>query len=96
MVVLQPSDIVYQGCAAGFDPTVIGVNRLAGADFRLGAVDIFLFFYKQLYVIVQAGLVPLQRPNVIGPLVDDLTRDLALTAHCIDRDNGSLDRQQVQ
>jgi hypothetical protein len=96
MAVLQPSDIVYQGCVTGFDATVIGVNRLAGADFRLGEVDRLMFFYKQLDVIVQAGLVPLQRQNVIGPLADDLVCDLAcdltLTAHGIDRDHGSLDR----
>ena len=46
MAVLQPIDIVDQGCMPCFDPAMIGVNRLVCADFRLGEVDRFLFLYK--------------------------------------------------
>ena len=87
MAVLQPIDIVDQGCMPCFNAAMIGVNRLVGADFRLGKVDAFLFLCKQFNVTQQAGLVALQRQDIVGPLVDDLPGDLALTAHGIDRDH---------
>ncbi len=45
---------------------------------------------------MQAGLVALQRQDVIGALVDDLGGDLALATDGVDGHHGPLDHQEIQ
>jgi hypothetical protein len=51
---------------------------------------------EQLDILTQRALVAFQSEDVIGLLLIDLSRDGALTAHRVDRDDCPLDRQHVE
>ena len=51
---------------------------------------------RELDVVFERALISLQGENVIGFLVDDRLRDIALTAHRVDHHDRPLDRQHAQ
>src|SRR3984885_16116456 len=87
---------MYDGNLPSFDPPVVAIDGLVAAD--LGVVEIYrlLFIDEELDVVFERALISLQGENVIGFLVDDRLRDIALTAHRVDRHDRPLDRQHAQ
>jgi len=75
---------------------MIAIDCRILADFGVGEASGCLFGRKQFDIFAQRTLVAFQRQDIISLLVDDLLRDLTLTADRIDRDDGALDRQQVE
>src|SRR6202161_4172326 len=87
---------MYDGNLPSFDPPVVAIDGLVAAD--LGVLEIYclLFIDEELDVVFERALISLQGENVIGFLFDDRLRDIALTAHRVDRHDRPLDRQHAQ
>src|SRR5882724_13081074 len=79
VAVLQPGDVVNDGGGSGLDAAVIAVDCLIAAD--LGVLEPLglLLGHEDLDILAERALVALQGQDVIGFLVDDLLRNLALT-----------------
>jgi hypothetical protein len=75
---LQPGDIVDDGGGSGLDAAVIGVNRLVTADRCVLEACGFLLGDEDLDILAQRFLIVLLCQDVVGLLVDDLLRDVAL------------------
>ena len=85
------------GNLPGFNPAVIAIDGLVAAD--LGVLEIYrlLFIDEELDIVFERALIALQGEDVIGFLVDDRLRDVALAAHRVDgHDRPLLDRQHAQ
>ena len=92
----EPFDIMDHGGGPSFDATIIGVDRLCPADLRIDEVSCLRLVEQRFNIFAQRSLIAFQPKNIIGLLLDDLSRDGALTTHRIDGDDRPLDRQQVQ
>src|SRR5208282_446727 len=55
-----------------------------------------LFAGEHLHIVAQCALVALQREDVVGLLVDDFLRDVALATHGVDGHHRALDGQQLE
>ncbi len=75
---------------------MVTIDRPVSADLGILEPIGFLFHDEQFDIFVQAGLVALEREDVVGLSVHDLAGDLALAAHGVDGDDGALDGQHVQ
>ncbi len=82
--------------ATRLDAAVIAVDRFVHADRLVGKTAGSLLVCEQFDILAQRPLVALQRQDVVGLLVDDLPRNLALASDRIDGDDGALDRQHVE
>src|SRR5450830_801743 len=79
-----------------FDAAVIAVDRLMAADRRILEAIGVLLGGKNLDILAQRALIAFEREDVIGLLVQDRRGDVALTAHRVDRHDGTLDRQHIE
>ena len=84
------------GHATRLDAAVIAIDRFVPADRRVGKTLGFLLVGEQFDILAQPALVALQRQDVVGLLVDDLARNLALASHRVDGDDRPIDRQHVE
>jgi hypothetical protein len=57
MPFLKPLDLIHHGCRAGFDATVIAVDRGFARDLCVGKVPALLFRGEKLDVLAQRSLV---------------------------------------
>ena len=96
MAVLEPFDVVDDGCGPGLDAAVVAIDRSILSDFGVGEPVGFLLGGEQFDVIAQSALIAFEGQDVIGFLVDHLLRDVALAPHSVDGDDGSLDRHHVE
>src|SRR5208282_1709983 len=58
--------------------------------------DRLLFAGEHLHIVAQCALVALQREDVVGLLVDDPLRDVALATHGVDGHHRAPDGQQLE
>src|SRR5215831_17107019 len=89
MPLLEPSDIGRDEGGAGFDPTVIAIDRLIGG----GGCSLKLWVVEELFDIgMQRALVAFERQGVIALLIDDLLGDVALAVEGINRYGAAFQR----
>src|SRR5262249_10135855 len=89
MPLLEPSDIGRDEGDAGFDPTVIAIDRLIGG----GGCSLKLWVVEELFDIgMQRALVAFERQGVIALLIDDLLGDVALAVEGINRHGAAFQR----
>ena len=86
-------DLSSQSDLSSDSPTLAAAKAPAGSTQNALSR---LFGDKNLDVVAQRALVAFQRENVVGLLVHDFLRDVALAAHGIDGDDRAFDRQQVE
>src|SRR5208283_5789295 len=92
VAVLQPADVAKDGDGPALDAAVVAVDGRVPADRSLLEGDGLLFAGKQRDVVAQSSLIALQGEDVVGLLVDDFLRDLALATHGVDGHDRALDR----
>ena len=80
----------------GAPAEVIAIDRFIAADLGVLEARGPLLGDEQLDILAQRSLIALQREHVISLLVDNLAGNLALAAHGIDGDDGTLDRHHVE
>src|SRR5450432_362288 len=96
MPVVEPGHVVDNDDGAGLDATVIAINGLVAADRGITEADGLLLGHEEFDVLAKTALIGFQGQDVIGLLVDDLLRDLALAPHSVDGDDRAVDGQQVK
>src|SRR5215470_13140139 len=85
---IPPSDSMAT-LNAGFDPTVIAIDRLIGG----GGCSLKLWVVEELFDIgMQRALVAFERQGVIALLIDDLLGDVALAVEGINRHGAAFQR----
>src|SRR3546814_12474452 len=84
MVLGKPVEIVDDGGRPGLDAAMVAIDRRVLADLALMEVALFLLGYEQRDILVQSRLVPLERQNILGLLVEDSLSNHALAAHSLD------------
>ncbi len=91
----EPSDVVGDKAAPGFDPSVIffGLDVLPEWTIHLACVG---GVEPQLDGFGQDGLVVLHTQNIVGAAGNDLGGDVALAPHRVDCDDGAFDVQGIQ
>ena len=89
MAVLQPLHIVEDRTGPGLDAAVVAVDSLMLGDLGVLEAVCLLLGREHLDILPEGALVPLEREDVIGLLVDDFLGDGALAADGVD---GALDR----
>src|SRR3546814_11476136 len=90
MVLGKPVEIVDDGCRPVLDAAMVAIDRRVLADLALMEVALFLLGYEQRDILVQSRLVPLDRQDILGLLVEERLSNHALAAHSVDCYDGTL------
>src|SRR6202011_4122268 len=93
MAFLQPGHIMDCGVGSRLDATMIAIDGLMLTDLGILKAVGFLLGDENLNILAKGALVALEREDVVGLLFQDFLSDIALTAHGIDRHNGTLNGQ---
>src|SRR3546814_6612837 len=84
MVLGKPVEIVDDGGRPGLDAAMVAIDRRVLADLALMEVALFLLGYEQRDILVQSRLVPLERHDILGLLVEDRLSHPALAHPIVD------------
>ena len=77
-------------------PAMIAIDGLVAADLGVLEIDRLLLVDEELDVVFERALIAFEGEDVIGFLVDDRLRDVALAAHRVDGHDRPLDLQHAQ
>src|SRR6202042_2788585 len=84
------------GDLPGFNPAMIAIDGLVATDLGVLEIDRLLLVDEQLDVVFERALIAFEGEDVIGFLIDDRLRDVALTAHRVDSHDRPLELQHAQ
>ena len=96
MDLAPPGDVARGGGGPGFEPSMALFQGFVAVYRGIGEVARRLFGEEEFDILAQVSLVRLEGQDVIGALVDDLFRDVALAAHGVDGHRRAFDHQQLQ
>ncbi len=96
MTLLEPVDIVENGGFAGFNASMIAVDRLVPRKLSVCRVTLRLLGHEQAHVLASCALVTLDSKKVISILFEYFMNDVALTPHGVDDHDGARNGQHVE
>src|SRR3546814_16412686 len=70
MVLGKPVELVDDGGRPGLDAAMVAIDRRVLADLALMEVALFLLGHEQRDILMQRRLVPLERQDILGLLVE--------------------------
>jgi hypothetical protein len=92
----EPGEVANGPVAADLEPAMIVVDGLVGERPAVGEAAGALLGEEELEVLTQAGLVALDREQVVGALVADGLGDGFVAAQGVDGDEGALELQHLE